>query len=176
MKKNQIFALLFTGVLIVLLLVASCNSKEKQPSEEQPAATEQTENANGNAQPSQTTSTGEESVEKALELIEKGSNPMEGIQMLRNIAEKEPENTQAQFYLGIFSLQTGQFEKAKERFETVLKLEPKSIEAHLYYSDALAQLGETEKSIKELETASELTDNEELKKQINARIEQLKNM
>jgi tetratricopeptide (TPR) repeat protein len=101
---------------------------------------------------------------------------MEGIQMLRNIAEKDPKNTQAQFYLGIFSLQTGQFEKAKERFETVLNIEPNSLEAHLYYSDALAQLGETESAIKELETASGLTDNEELKNQINKRIEQLKNM
>ena len=45
------------------------------------------------------------SIEKAIELVE-GENPMEGIFMLRDIINKNPENTEALYYLGVLSLQT----------------------------------------------------------------------
>ena len=49
------------------------------------------------------------SVEQALTLIE-GANPMEGVFMLRDIVENNPQDTEALYYLGVLSNQTGQHE------------------------------------------------------------------
>lgn len=53
-------------------------------------------------------------------------NPMQGIFMLRDIADKNPTHVLAQHNLGILSMQTGQFEKAVKRFEKVLALKPEN--------------------------------------------------
>ncbi|MEM8566688.1 MAG: peptidase, partial [Bacteroidota bacterium] len=44
------------------------------------------------------------------------SNPMQGILMLREILQEDPDNEQATFNLGVLSMQSGQYEKAVERF------------------------------------------------------------
>lgn len=51
-------------------------------------------------------------------------NPMQGIFMLRDVADKNPTHVLAQHNLGILSMQTGQYEKAVKRFEKVLSLNP----------------------------------------------------
>ncbi|MCS7077485.1 MAG: tetratricopeptide repeat protein [Bacteroidia bacterium] len=53
-------------------------------------------------------------------------NPMQGIFMLKDIADKNPTHILAQHNLGILSMQTGQFEKAVKRFEKVLSLKPEN--------------------------------------------------
>lgn len=53
-------------------------------------------------------------------------NPMQGIFMLRDVADKNPNHVLAQHNLGILSMQTGQFEKAVKRFEKVLTLKPQN--------------------------------------------------
>jgi len=68
-------------------------------------------------------------LEEALALIN-GSDPMKGILMLREMVEKDSTNTEAQMYLGIYSLQTGQTDKARERFEAVLRVDSLNAEAH----------------------------------------------
>lgn len=54
-------------------------------------------------------------------------NPMQGIFMLRDVADKNPTHVLAQHNLGILSMQTGQFEKAVKRFEKVLALKPENV-------------------------------------------------
>lgn len=68
-------------------------------------------------------------VEKAVALVN-GSNPMEGIMMLREILAKDSTNVEALLYMGLFSVQSGQLDKAKERFESVLSYEPGQLDAH----------------------------------------------
>lgn len=58
-----------------------------------------------------------------------GENPMEGIMALRELASAEPPNVEAVLWLGKFSVQSGQLDKARERFEQVLELEPGHVEA-----------------------------------------------
>ena len=53
----------------------------------------------------------------------RGTNPMEGIFMLRDIVAKNPKNKQALYYLGDLSLQTGQYENAIKRFNQVLSVD-----------------------------------------------------
>jgi len=57
------------------------------------------------------------------------SNPMQGILMLREVVEIDPENVEAIFNLGLLSRQSGQFEKAVERFEKLISIDKSNIQA-----------------------------------------------
>lgn len=51
-------------------------------------------------------------------------NSMRGILSIRKVLEINPDNAEAGIRLGIFSLQTGQLEKAEQRFQQVLVVQP----------------------------------------------------
>jgi tetratricopeptide (TPR) repeat protein len=63
---------------------------------------------------------------QAIDLVN-GTNPMEGITLLRELIQKDSANVDAQYYLGLFSVKSGQYDKAINRFNTVLKLRPEDI-------------------------------------------------
>ena len=67
-------------------------------------------------------------VEAAVQKVS-GENPMEGILALRTLAESDPPNVDAVVWLGIFGIQSGQLDKARERFSEALTLEPSHLEA-----------------------------------------------
>ena len=67
-------------------------------------------------------------VETAVQKVS-GENPMEGILELRALAEAETPNVDAVVWLGIFGVQSGQLDKARERFSDALLLEPGHSEA-----------------------------------------------
>lgn len=67
-------------------------------------------------------------VEAAVQKVS-GENPMEGILALRALAESDPPNVDAVVWLGIFGIQSGQLDKARERFSEALALEPGHLEA-----------------------------------------------
>ena len=67
-------------------------------------------------------------VEAAVQKVS-GENPMEGILALRALAESDPPNVDAVVWLGIFGIQSGQLDKARERFSEALMLEPGHLEA-----------------------------------------------
>ena len=67
-------------------------------------------------------------VEAAIQKVS-GKNPMEGILALRALAESDPPNVDAVVWLGIFGIQSGQLDKARERFSEALTLEPGHLEA-----------------------------------------------
>ena len=67
-------------------------------------------------------------VEAAVQKVS-GKNPMEGILALRALAESDPPNVDAVVWLGIFGIQSGQLDKARERFSEALTLEPGHLEA-----------------------------------------------
>lgn len=66
-------------------------------------------------------------VEAAVEKV-RGSNPMEGILELKALAEANPPNVDAVIELGRFSIQSGQLDKAKERFVQAIDLAPERAE------------------------------------------------
>ena len=67
-------------------------------------------------------------VEAAVQKVS-GENPMEGILALRALAESDPPNVDAVVWLGIFGIQSGQLDKARERFSEALTLESGHLEA-----------------------------------------------
>jgi tetratricopeptide (TPR) repeat protein len=60
------------------------------------------------------------------------TNPMQGITMLRDIMEKDPENEMAIFNLGLLAIQSGQYERAIERFEKLVSLHPQNLQGQFY--------------------------------------------
>lgn len=66
-------------------------------------------------------------VASAVEKVQ-GANPMEGILELKALAESDPPNVDAVIELGRFSIQSGQLDKAKERFVQAIDLAPKRAE------------------------------------------------
>ncbi len=67
-------------------------------------------------------------------------NPMQGIQLLLDVVKNDPENLKANLNLGLFSMKSGQYEKAVERFKTVISLAP-SAEAWFYLASSYENMG-----------------------------------
>ena len=69
-----------------------------------------------------------------------GENPMEGILALRALADETPPNLDAVMWLGRFSVQSGQLDKARERFDQVIDAQPDRVEA--YWERAMLDMEE----------------------------------
>ena len=110
--------------------------------------------------------------------------PMKGIMLIRNVAEKNPNNIYAQYMLGIGASISGQTEKAIERFTKVVTLDKDHLEARLRLADLLAQKGDKAnakihysafiQTVKRLESAGKFKANPEMISQLEAYIETLK--
>ncbi|HHZ81162.1 MAG TPA: tetratricopeptide repeat protein [Flavobacteriales bacterium] len=68
-------------------------------------------------------------VDEAIKIVSGDGPPMRGIQALIALAEADEPNVKARLWLGRFGIQSGQLDKARMRFISVLDLEPNHIEA-----------------------------------------------
>lgn len=95
---------------------------------------------------------------EAVALVQ-GQDPMRGIMMLREIAEQEPDNAEAHWQLGLFSVQSGQMEKALERFKKVRDLDAEGFpDVWFYLGRTYATLDSTDQAIACLHRYRELVD------------------
>ncbi|MEZ4800012.1 MAG: tetratricopeptide repeat protein [Flavobacteriales bacterium] len=83
---------------------------------------------------------------QAVELVN-GSNPMEGIMMLREIIAEDENNVEAQYWLGVFSVRSGQLDKAVERFNKVIEIRPDYIAAFIDLGGMYVEMDSTEKGL-----------------------------
>lgn len=67
---------------------------------------------------------------QAVELVN-GPQPMEGIAILRELIAKDSANVSAHYWLGVFSVKSGQYDKAIERFNKVIALDPEYLAAYI---------------------------------------------
>ena len=58
-------------------------------------------------------------------IVPNAQNPMQGVQMLLQVVQKDPNNELALFTLGERSMQVRKFDKAIERFEKLFSVNPK---------------------------------------------------
>jgi tetratricopeptide (TPR) repeat protein len=86
----------------------------------------------------------------AIATVEGTKEPMPGILKLRDIAEKNPMNLEAQLNLGFFSMQTGQYDKAVERFKKVLEIDKEYLSVRFYMSEAYLAQGNKEEAVNQL--------------------------
>ncbi|MFM7105349.1 MAG: tetratricopeptide repeat protein, partial [Flavobacteriales bacterium] len=102
-------------------------------------------------------------LQSAIQLVE-GPNPMEGITILRELIAKDSNNVDAQYYLGLFSVRSGQIDKAMNRFRKVLDLRPDDIRYQIEIGYQLFMLDSTEGAMQCFDRALLLdsTDNNSL--------------
>jgi tetratricopeptide (TPR) repeat protein len=86
------------------------------------------------------------------------ANPMQGITMLRQILEEDPANEMAIYNLGTLSVQSGQFEKAREYFEELAGINPNNLQAQFYLGLSYYNLNEKDKARKQFELVKSMED------------------
>jgi Flp pilus assembly protein TadD len=99
---------------------------------------------------------------------------MEGIQQIREVAERDTAHAFAQFMLGYGGIISGQFDKAAERFLKVVQLTPDNTEAVFLLAEAYEKMGEKAKAIEWYENGKKRVKSAELIHAINDKINSLK--
>ena len=103
----------------------------------------------------------DQEVDEALHQLQSGeAPPMEAILRISKVAEDFPDNVKANFTLGVLSMQTGQYEKAIERFQTVTRVQPDNPDAWRLLSEAHLRTGDTATAKMNFEKALQLADDE----------------
>ncbi len=139
LKKPQLLALLGALVVIVLLMLAP-----RKPSGKKEAEVRAMDPAKAKTQ-------------EAIALVQ-GQDPMRGIMMLREILEEDPNNVEAHWHLGLFSVQSGQYDKALGRFQKVLELDSVNFpDAWFYLGRTYATLDSNAQAIASLKKYRTLT-------------------
>lgn len=115
----------------------------------------------------------ENSVRRAVELM--GSEqPMQGIQMLKKIVEKDPKNTEALYQLAFFSLQSGQVDKAIQRFQQIQAVDSSKTDVLYYLSGIYMEQGQYKKALEYLEKFKSKNKDEKIVSDVEAAIQEVK--
>lgn len=109
----------------------------------------------------------------ATAYIEGTGEPMKGVMILRELTTKNPDDVPANMLLGRMSIQSGQFDKAVKRFETVLKNEPANTEAMYFMAQALEGTGDKKKAREYLIKCRDIVNKPEFSREINEKINSL---
>lgn len=100
--------------------------------------------------------------------------PMQGIGMLRDLNQKEPNNTAVLLALGQLSVRSGQYDKAIERYQKVVDIEPSNLRAYYAMAQVYESLGKVQDAIEAYNQCLELSDDETFKSGIQQNIKKLK--
>lgn len=101
------------------------------------------------------------------------ANPMQGIQLLLSVVKEDPKNVKANLNLGLFSMKSGQFEKAVERFKTVVAQKPNP-EAWFYLASSYENLGMVDEAVMAYLKSKELAADPSLGQFVDRKIKELK--
>lgn len=136
------------GVVVGLLLMAPrtpAGQAERNKAEAQAKAEEDGHSHDGPI-------SSDPKVAAILEELAQGGAPMQVIVKLRDLADEEPENVEAQYHMGLFSWQTNMYDKAMDRFRKVIALDPEGYpDAYAYLGQAYVTLDSTDKALEALE-------------------------
>lgn len=100
-------------------------------------------------------------------------NPMQGILAIKEIADKNPNNIYAQMMLGLGGIQSGQYDKAAERFLNVIKIQPDNIEAILNLAQVYDRQNDKANAIKWYNEGLKYIQVPEARNEIQTRIKSL---
>ncbi len=100
-------------------------------------------------------------------------NPMEGIQRVIRVTEKDSNNVFAHWVLGHGSVISGQYDKAISRFEKVIHLQPANLEAILMLAEVYERKADKQNASKWYRKALEMSKDNELKAELQKRIQDL---
>jgi tetratricopeptide (TPR) repeat protein len=103
-----------------------------------------------------------------------GAMPMQGIALLREVVDKDPNNVSANLNLGLFSMKSGQYDKAVQRFKTLIAIKP-DFEAYFYLAESYKQIGKKPEAIAAYQKCKELMPDPSFTQRIDQYIKELQN-
>ena len=101
-------------------------------------------------------------------------NPMQGIMMIREVAERDPSNMYAQYMLGVGGLMSGQLDRAIDRLNIVASKQPDNVEVKLMLAEAYERKGDKQNAVKWYESVRSHIGNPEILQELDKRIQTLK--
>ena len=101
-------------------------------------------------------------------------NPMQGITKIKEVVDIDSTNTYGQFILALGGKKSGQYDKAIERFLTVIKIQPNHIEAMIHLAECYELTDQKALAIEWYTKVSNSVNIPEAKEAISKRIKELK--
>jgi tetratricopeptide (TPR) repeat protein len=101
------------------------------------------------------------------------SSPMEGILVIKQVADKNPSNMYAQLILGLGDIRSGQYDKAVERLQTVIKNEPDNLRAIINLAETYERKGDKSNAVHWYKQAQNIINIPEAKQELEERIKSL---
>jgi tetratricopeptide (TPR) repeat protein len=101
-------------------------------------------------------------------------NPMQGITKIKEVVDTNPKNTYGQMMLALGGKKSGQYDKAIERFLTVLNIQPNHIEAMIHLAECYELTDQKALAIEWYTKVSNNVNIPEAKEAISKRIQELK--
>jgi len=102
--------------------------------------------------------------------------PPKGVTLLLDVVGKDPNNISANFNLGMFGITSRQYDKAVQRFKTVIAHSPKpGFEPYFYLAECYRQLGMKPEAIAAYQQSRALMPDTTIDKRIDEYIKELKN-
>ena len=101
-------------------------------------------------------------------------NPMQGITKIKEVVDKDSTNAYGQFILALGGKKSGQYDKAIERFLTVIKIQPNHIEAMIHLAECYELTDQKALAIEWYTKVSNSVNIPEAKEAISKRIKELK--
>ncbi len=99
--------------------------------------------------------------------------PMQGIMKVREVAQRDSNFMFAQYMLGVGGVISGQYDKAAQRFERVVKAQPNNMEALFKLAEAYEMAANYQKAIEWYQVIDSKVSDSQLKTEIRKRIDQL---
>jgi tetratricopeptide (TPR) repeat protein len=103
-----------------------------------------------------------------------GGSPMQGIMLLLDVVKQDPGNRSANLSLGMFAMKSGQYEKAVQRFKTIIAQKPE-VEPYFYLAESYKQLGMKKEAIDAYQKCKEMMPDAAFDQRIDEYIKELKN-
>ena len=101
-------------------------------------------------------------------------NPMQGITKIKEVVDKDSTNAYGQLILALGGKKSGQYDKAIERFLTVIKIQPNHIEAMIHLAECYELTDQKALAIEWYTKVSNSVNIPEAKEAISKRIKELK--
>jgi tetratricopeptide (TPR) repeat protein len=140
MKRSPLIAIILGLVLALYIYTSSVRPSKAQKSVQQSIA---------------------EQVQEAISDIQQGESPeaqMKGVLKMRDLALKYPNNPDLQWNMGLFSMQSGQYEKAVTRFQKVIELDNNRLNAYMQLALSYSALKDTSSARQTLNTIIEMAE------------------
>jgi tetratricopeptide (TPR) repeat protein len=110
----------------------------------------------------------------SLGIGQDGGGPPKGVMLLLEVVQQDPKNINANLNLGKFAVTSHQYEKAVERFKTVIAQRPDP-DAYFYLAESYKQLGMKKEAIAAYQKCRSIVTDAAFDKQIDEYIKELKN-